>query len=159
MRRHKRVSRRELKDKIRELEYETQCQQRHLLSLKDENSRLQEMYGRLLDRFNRLGTQIESLDSGGTIQAIEIKPIPFGQYAILSDEFVAKEIPDVIKSQIVNDMVSQLLENGYVQFITGIDNYPGAVTLGAKMYVVPWEQMARRRTVTLMVRSERKDDP
>lgn len=152
MRRPKRVSRRELKAKIRELNYETQ-------SLKAELSQLQEMYGRLYDRFARLGTQIESLDSGGTIQKIEIKPIPFGQYAILSDDFKAKEIPDVIKSQIVNDMVSQLLENGYVQFITGIDNYPGAVTLGAKIYVVPWEQMTRRRIITVMVRSEKKDDP
>ena len=157
MRRPKRVSRRELKAKIRELEYETQCLQRHLLASKDEISRQHEMYGRLYDRFARLGTQIESLDSGGTIQAIEIKPIPFGQYAIFSDDFVAKELPDVIKRQIVSDMVSQLLENAYVQFLTGFNL--GEVTLGAKMYVVPWEQMARRRTVTAMVRSERRDDP
>ena len=150
MRRPKRISRRELKAKIRELNYDLQTSKIAI-------SQLQEIYGRLLDRFNRFGTQIESLDSGSTIQMIEIKPIPFGQYAILSDDFKAKEIPDVIKSQIVNDMVSQLLENGYVQFITGIDNYPGAVTLGAKVYVVPWEQMTRRRSVTVMVRSERNE--
>ena len=150
MRRPKRISRRELKAKIQELNYETQ-------SLKAKLSRLQEMYGRLLDRFNRLGTQIESLDSGGTIRAIEIKPIPFGQYAIFSDDFVAKELPDVIKSQIVSEMVSQLLEDGYVQFMTGFNL--DRVTLGAKMYVVPWEQMAQRRTITARVRSEKKDDP
>ena len=156
MRRPKRVSRRELKAKIRDLNYETQNLQMHLQASKIQISQLQEMYGRLHDRFARLGTQIESLDSGGTIQEIKIKPIQFGQYAILSDDFKAKEIPDVIKSQIVNDMVSQLLENAYVQFITGIDNYPGAVTLGAKIYVVPWEQMARRRIITARVRSEKK---
>ena len=159
MRRPKRVSRRELKAKIRELEYETQCLQRHLQASKAEISRQHEMYGRLYDRFIRLGTQIESLDSGGTIQAIEIKPIPFGNYAILTDDFIAKEIRDVVKSQIVGDILSQLLEDGYVQFITGFDDCLGAVTLGAKMYVVPWEQMARGRTATVMVRSEKKDDP
>ena len=155
MRRPKRVSRRELKAKIRDLNYETQNLQMHLQASKVNISELQEMYGRLWDRFTRLGTQIESLDSGGLIQMIEIKPIPFGQYAILSDDFIAKELPDVIKSQIVNNMVSQLLEQGYVQFLTG--SRLDEVTLGAKIYVVPWEQMARRRTVTVMVRSEKKE--
>lgn len=83
---------------------------------------------------------------------IEIKPIPFGQYATLTDEFMIEEIPDVIKSQIVSDMLSQLLEAGYVQFITNFDDCFKAVTLGAKIYVVPWEQMARGRTVTAMVK-------
>lgn len=82
---------------------------------------------------------------------IKIEPIPFGQYAILTDDFRIEAIPDVIKSQIVNNMVSQLLEQGYVQILTSSDNYPGAVTLGAKMYVVPWEQMARGRTITAKV--------
>lgn len=152
MRRPKRVSRRELKAKIQELNYETQ-------SLKAKLSQLQEMYGRLYDRFTRLGTQIESLDSGGTIQAIEIKPIPFGNYAILTNGLIAKEIHDAVKSQIVSDMLSQLLEHGYVQFLSGFDDCLGAVTLGAKMYVVPWEQMARRRIITAVVRSEKRDDP
>jgi hypothetical protein len=63
-----------------------------------------------------------------------------------------EKIPDEIKSQIVNNMASQLLENAYVQFIIGSNNFIGEVTLGAKIYVVPWEQMARRRTVTAVVR-------
>lgn len=152
MRRPKRVSRRELKAKIRELNLKAISREAQLLTSKAEISQLH-------DRLNRLGTQIESLDSGDPIQMIEIKPIPFGQYAMLTDDFMVEEIPDVVKSQIVSNMLSQLLEQGYVQFITGFDDCFGAVTLGAKIYVVPWEQMARRRTVTAMVRSERKNDP
>lgn len=94
MRRPKRISRRELKARIQELNYETQ-------SLKAEISRLQESHGRLLDRFNRLGTQIESLDSGGAIQAIEIKPIPFGQYAI--PKFLLETQCSVCKKTYVGD--------------------------------------------------------
>ena len=150
MRRPKRISRRELKAKIQDLQMLLQASNTEL-------SRLQELYGRLYDRFARLGTQIESLDSGGTIQMIEIKPIPFGNYAILTDNLIAKEIRDVVKSQIVSDMLSQLLEQGYIQFLNGFDDCLGAVTLGAKMYVVPWEQMARRRTVTVMVRRGRNE--
>lgn len=150
MRRPKRISRRELKAKIREL-------QGQLLASNAEISQQKYMYGRLFDRFTRLGTQTESLDSRGSIQMIEIKPIPFGQYAVLTDDFMYEEIPDVIKSQIVSDMLSQLLENGYVQFITGFDDYLRKTTLGAKIYVVPWEQMARGRTVTAMVRRKTDD--
>lgn len=153
MRRPKRISRRELKAKIRELNLKAISREGQLLASKAEISQLH-------DRLNRLGTQIESLESGDPIQMIEIKPIPFGQYAMLTDDFMLKEIPDEIKSQIVNNMASQLLENAYVQFVIGFNNFIGTVTLGAKIYVVPWEQMARRRTtITAMVRSERKDDP
>lgn len=151
MRRPKRVSRRELKAKIRELNLKTLSLEGQLLTSKAEISQLH-------DRLNRLGTQIESLDSVDPIQMIEIKPIPFGQYAMLTDDFMLKEIPDEIKSQIVNNMASQLLEHEYVQFLTGFNL--DEVTLGAKIYVVPWEQMARRRTtITAMVRRKRKDDP
>ena len=152
MRRPKRISRRELKAKIRELNLKAISLKGQLLASEAEISQLH-------DRLNRLGTQIESLDSGDPIQMIEIKPIPFGQYAMLTDEFMFKEIPDAIKSQIVNYMASQLLENAYVQFMIGTNNFTGEVTLGAKIYVVPWEQMARRRIITARVRSERKDDP
>lgn len=150
MRRPKRISRRELKAKIRELNLKAISLEAQLLTSKAEISQLH-------DRLNRLGTQIESLESGDPIQMIEIKPIPFGQYAMLTDDFMFEEIPDAIKSQIVNNMASQLLENAYVQFMVGFNNFIGAVTLGAKMYVVPWEQMARRRTVTAMVKRKTDD--
>ena len=150
MRRPKRISRRELKAKIRELNLKAISLEAQLLTSKAEISQLH-------DRLNRLGTQIESLESGDPIQMIEIKPIPFGQYAMLTDDFMVEEIPDVVKSQIVNNMASQLLENAYVQFMVGFNNFIGAVTLGAKMYVVPWEQMARRRTVTAMVKRKTDD--
>lgn len=152
MRRPKRISRRELKAKIRELNLKTISLEGQLLTSKAEISQLH-------DRLNRLGTQIESLESGDPIQMIEIKPIPFGQYAMLTDDFMFKEIPGEIKSQIVNYMASQLMENAYVQFITGFNNFTGEVTLGAKIYVVPWEQMARRRTtITTIVKRGKQDD-
>lgn len=152
MRRPKRISRRELKAKIRELNLKAISREAQLLTSKAEISQLH-------DRLNRLGTQIESLESGDPIQMIEIKPIPFGQYAMLTDDFMFEEIPDAIKSQIVNNMASQLLENAYVQFMADFNNFIGAVTLGAKIYVVPWEQMARRRTtITAMVRKGKQDD-
>lgn len=152
MRRPKRVSRRELKAKIRELNLKAISREAQLLTSKAEISQLH-------DRLNRLGTQIESLESGDPIQMIEIKPIPFGQYAMLTGDFMVKEIPDVVKSQIVSNMTSQLLENAYIQFTTGFDDLFGTVALGAKIYVVPWEQMARRRTtITAMVRKGNQDD-
>ena len=152
MRRPKRVSRRELKAKIRELNLKTLSLEGQLLTSKAEISQLH-------NRLNRLGTQIESLESSEPIQMIEIKPIPFGQYAMLTDDFMFEEIPDAIKSQIVNNMASQLLENAYVQFMVDFNNFIGAVTLGAKIYVVPWEQMARRRTtITATVRKGKQDD-
>jgi hypothetical protein len=151
MRRPKRVSRRELKAKIRELNLKAISREGQLLASKAEISQLH-------DRLNRLGTQIESLDSGDPIQMIEIKPIPFGQYAMLTDEFMFKEIPDEIKNQIVNYMASQLLENAYVQFMIGTNNFTGEVTLGAKIYVVPWEQMARRRTTFTAIVKRGKQD-
>ena len=152
MRRPKRISRRELKAKIRELNLKAISQEAQLLTSEAEISQLH-------DRLNRLGTQIESLDSGDPIQMIKIKPIPFEQYAMLTDDFMFKEIPDEIKSQIVNNMASQLLENAYVQFVIGFNKFIGTVTLGAKIYVVPWEQMARRRTtITATVKRGKQDD-
>jgi hypothetical protein len=157
MRRPKRISRRELKAKTRELEDNVERLQGELVAANFEHKSWQSRFDSLFDRFTRLSTQMNSLQVNGAIQEIEVKPIPFGQYAVLADEFRLSKIPDEIKHQIVDDMVSQLLEGGYIKILIGNDNCFG-VTVGAKMYVVPWEQMARGPVIKMQVRMGKQDE-
>lgn len=133
----KRVSRRELKEKIRELNSD----------LKFEKSLVNEWmtsHDKLKKRLDDMGSRIETFEARGGIQTIEIKPEAWGTYVMVNG---LAEIPDEemeqIKRKITNQIARGLIESSLVQFIANRSDLNPYITVGAKVYVVPWDKLAK----------------
>ena len=129
---HKRISRKELKQKIKTLESRIS-----FLTYEKESMRSQrDKYAKRLDYLGSEGWR--QLD----ISRVEIKPEPWGKYCILPQELdLNAEIIDEIKSRLVKDIASGLMESGMVQIIVHDgDIFYDKKTVGAKLFVVPWEK-------------------
>lgn len=117
--------------------------------LREKNGEQQAEIRNLRNRIKRLSLCYETLDGGEKIKTIrtkerEVCPEAWGEYIAL------RELPDEqiekLKSRLIEDAATALVENGLVQFIVHDkrDNDPLSVhaTVGLKMFIVPWEQMA-----------------
>ena len=128
----KRVSRKELKEKIKTLKRKVQV-------LQSEADEAREKAKALSDRLVRLGSSAwEQAD----ITHIDVKPTPWGSYISLMDNTA---IPDdtmsEIKRRLTGQLVRGLLEANMVQFIIRESDLPFAPqTIGAKLFVIPWEK-------------------
>lgn len=120
---------------------------------------------RLQDRFRRLGSQIETLNPEGGIHGelvqIDVEPIPFGQYIRCEFGDNADWKDTIIKdcqSRIAEKLANAMIDNNLVQIIvhTPFEDGPisqplsNTATIGIKLFVVPWEQLAQRK-IQLMV--------
>ena len=109
-------------------------------------------------RFMAFGSNVETVEGKGYIDMLkwEVQPEPWGHYARVDESFFQMGMEEAfrgLKGDLVRHLVDQLLENNLVQFYTrGYDvkdiMYPMG-TIGAKLYVIPWEQMPHRRTLEL----------
>lgn len=150
---HKRISRRELKEQIRNLILD-------MNALRHELEDKQSEYKKLKERFDYLGTSDEIQDFGDAVPAItrEIKAIPFGVYSrIIDDEYMNTiNAIELSKRQLAEQLAKGMVELGYVRFIVKPD-FPEqiaglrmrTVTVAAKMYVIPWEQAQKRPVIDL----------
>ena len=129
---HKRISRKELKQRIKTLESRIS-----FLTYENENMRSQrDKYAKRLDYLGSEGWR--QLD----ISRVEIKPEPWGKYCRLPHELdLNAEMIDEIKSRLVKDIASGLMESGMVQIIVHDgDIFHDEMTVGAKLFVIPWEK-------------------
>ena len=136
----KRISRRELKEKIRNLKIDLDI----ALSRKEEAiDRLEE----LQKRFDEMGSRVETYDvQGGAIECIEIKPQTWGTYeAFCGHQEFSKEQLDEIKRRLVSSLADGMMKWNLVQIIAHDGLTPiSPATVGAKLYVVPWDKMVKK---------------
>lgn len=129
------------RNRIRELEAE----------LISKNNEIEE----LKKRFRRLGTQIDTMEVAGRIRTIKteikIRPIPFGTYISMDNRTMEDwndENIERVKSALAEQLAEALIEQNMVQFIVNnqcqFDPLNQFTTVGAKLSVVPWEEMAER---------------
>ena len=108
-------------------------------------------------RLEIAGTETETIEEGfGTVQIIRAQVIPYGTY-VRVDKIPLDELK-FIKGELTREIAKALIEQNIVQFIIkepGIYDGPfGAIdqeygTIGAKLYVIPWEQMRTGRTIEI----------
>ena len=142
----KRRSRHELKQEIKALKEELQITGGELEKLRIIKKELSE-------RLETLGSRLDmdQAMSTGPLKCIEIKPIPYGDYIALPNysEVPVNMIAET-KKIVIQKLVHAFVESGYVQFIIKDAQWPfGGATVGAKMYVVPWEQTVFGRKITI----------
>lgn len=148
---HKRISRRELKEQIRNITLE-------MNALRHELEDKQREYKKLKERFDYLGTSDEIHDFGDAVPVItrEIKSIPFGVYTrIIDDEYMNTiNAIELSKRSLAEELAKDMVELGYVRFVVNRDfterkSGLRTVTVAAKMYVIPWEQAQKRPVINV----------
>lgn len=100
----------------------------------DETKKRKDIEGRFIELGNRI-----DLKQTDAIACVEVKPIAFGQYANVTNGLPLADLIDEVKSRLVTGIARGLIEMNYVQIIYN-DDGPLGKTIGAKLFVVPWEQ-------------------
>ena len=105
----------------------------------------------LKSRFRELGSVTETAEGSGPVVCIkkEIKPIPYGAYRVLLEMNGTYED---VKRDMVYMIAEGLIEEDIAQFIYRENNGSGPLgmpTLAIKLYVVPWEKMAKPTKIHL----------
>ena len=118
---------------------------------------LEEEKKKVEKRLEIAGTETETIEEGsGMVQIIRAEVIPYGTYARV-DKIALDELT-FIKGELTREIAKALIEQNIVQFIIkepGMYDGPfGAIdqeygTIGAKLYVIPWEQMRTGRTIEI----------
>lgn len=117
------------------------------------------------DRFQRMGSNVETVDPEPgcpvKVEKWEVRPRAWGTFLIMNPS----EHPDLAikfaKESLVREIARSLIENDLVQFIVHEfedDDDPlndGRGTVGAKLYIVPWEQMPFSRRIQIAMKAEK----
>ena len=141
----KRVSRHDLIEKIKRLERENRIAKSDELAAVRARDEIKK-------RFMDLGSRVMSYETRGSgIECIEVKPEPWGMYMRLSPgmELSDSEM-DVLKKRLVSDIVNGLMESNAIQIIVNNDRlFPDNDIIVAKLFVVPWDKMAKKLIVRM----------
>ena len=131
-------SRRELIEENKRLKYVNDVYERQI-ELLDRN------YEKLKDRFRAMGSapDIEYKD-GIPVVTAEIKPMQYGTYMYYAEDSEANT--QYFQNELAKQIVKGLMEQDIIQFIyhdTDLfsNRFP---TIGAKLFVIPWEQALRK---------------
>ena len=107
---------------------------------------------RLLSRIERISCMFETFNENNLVKVVsknvEVHPESWGKYMVLSE--LDDEIIQGAKNTLIHDVAKGLVESGLVQFIIHEDRdtplmEDNTKTVGVKLFVVPWEQMCRRK--------------
>ena len=129
---------REMKNKAETLELENGSLRRDIKSLRD--------------RLRRAGSLPYEYFENADIKTVEAEAKVFGDFAVLdanADHPTENEI-EKVKSQVVYEIVRSLMDDELIQFIvkdrdfTNSPLYFDKCTVGAKLNVIPWEQMTKK---------------
>lgn len=124
----------------------------------DERERYKEKAEYYEKRFREFGKNVETIEPDNLcIKQLkwEIQPEKYGDYAMIMKHFdmSVKEMGEALREKIVRGMSEAMIENNLVQFIENFsdndDPFSLMGTIGAKMYVIPWEQMPHKRTIEI----------
>ena len=127
------------RDRIIELEKENA----DLMNLRDKLIKERDDYKK---RLRRAGNADYVYFESNAVKAykVDVKGIPFGGYVSLVGES-DNEIINAAKEQVTKQLVEALIDSEYIQFVikrpedfNPLDQF---CTVGAKLRVVPWEQM------------------
>ena len=118
---------------------------------------LEEEKKKVEKRLEIAGAETETIEEGvGMVQIIRPQAIPYGTYTRV-DKMPLDELK-FIKEELTREIAKALIEQNIVQFIIkepGMYGGPfGEInqeygTIGAKLYVIPWEQMRTGRTIEI----------
>lgn len=146
---NKRIGRRQLKDKINHLN-------KMAVFKEHEIRELEHLVSELKKNLDKLASSPDIVPYGLPCVKVEIKPQALGTYRYMPEEYVP-EIED-IKDQLARDLVKNLMENGYIQFIDSRDNYAcrrppitDKATYAAKLYVIPWYEAVYNKKMAVRV--------
>lgn len=153
---HKRISRRELKERIRELNATIQNERaRHATEIKIKQAE----YDRLQQRLEKLGSEsIEVVSADGTgIRRLDFDIETLRQYAMMYDPDA--EAIQCAKSAIASNLAEQLVEQNLIQFTTAKSDMPpyifkNCTCVTGKVYIVPWEQLNRIRSTAFKIQPD-----
>ena len=109
-------------------------------------------------RFREFGTNVDTVDlkSGNYVAQLkwELTPEQWGKYMNCAVHPRMAGMAQIPHRDLAYEIAQSLIENNLIQF-TSKDSmdYGGPLseyyTIGAKLYVVPWEQMPHRRTMKM----------
>jgi len=143
--RHKRISRRELKETIKAE------RKLYIASIKDQQLKYDELeskYDELKKRFDMLGQEAHEIIGfpNGGIEKVAVEAKAYGSYVYLSD--MEPEVVDYAMQEIARQIAEGLVKNSLIKFSGhGPDIHDllqGSFgTVGGTLYVVPWEQVNR----------------
>ena len=134
------------RDKIRKLEIEN-------VGLKGEIEYLKK-------RLRRAGSLPYYYHESEKVATVEAEAHTYGNYAVMDDN-VADDMIEMAKGKIMNKIIKGLIDLNLVQFIVKtVDDYNAPpfqqkCTVGAKLRVIPWEQMVR--SIRLFPEEEKND--
>lgn len=113
---------------------------------------LEEQYNKLKERFRHAGSEVETLEDVPQIPVItaEINPQQYGLYSVVVKRMLEDQsFRDMIQRELITRMVQGLMDGDIVQFIVKENTWDpamlGTYTYAAKLYVVPWEQLVRKK--------------
>lgn len=113
------------------------------------------------ERFRKLGSNVETVnpesDKLVTMLKWELDPVRAGAYMmihpIMMEEMDQRTAYNTIRDDLANEIAKGLLESDMVQLFTKGQDQTDPLnpygTAGAKLYVIPWEQMPHKRTVEI----------
>ena len=143
----RRKEREKLIRKIEKLENELRCERIRTAELEND-------YLKAERRLRDAGSEIETIDYGcGPVQIIQAKAELYGDYFTCIGELNTR-LQGEAKENLIREMVKGLIEQNMIQFIIKKPGEFGgtfgdALTIGAKLFVIPWEQMRTGRTVEI----------
>ena len=117
---------------------------------------IQEKYEGLQKRFDDISGKFEMAESGGPIITLNAEAQYWGQYVMLSD--MDDEDIEYAKKELARQIANGLLDNNILQFIVRHPEVYDPLselelcTIGAKLAVVPWDQLAMGKRFEFKVR-------
>ena len=156
-------SKKALKNRIKQLEFTISNLKSMNLVLQSMNQALRDSEKRIKERFRELGSLPEVKEFGGLqVVTARIKPQAWGvqmEYVPghLDSEWAKKELTmQIVESLIENDFIQIIRPNYYEPFKRNpFREDEGLELIGAKLYVVPWEQ-ATMKSIELKKLVEKK---
>lgn len=142
--RNKRISRHELVQSVKKL-------QRMAIDQEERADRAEKDAERTRERIREIGFKCVDPICGGELEHKTIKPTPYGTYCLIADDgqFDINKAVEEAKPRLARSIAEMLIDENLVEFIVhdhrpgDLMYYPGsAVTVGAKLYAIPWEKMS-----------------
>ena len=135
----KRVSRHELVEKVRGLRCDLAIEKIQHLATKAEVENLKTRLRQIGERKVYTGKWVPCV-------SVNINPKAYGSYIQLCNRHPDKDALKMAKNVLARQLGEALLESGYIQFVlnngeTG-DFLDVGSTVGAKIYVIPWDELA-----------------
>lgn len=126
--------------------------------LKNRIECLEEEKKKVEKRLEIAGAETETIEEGvGMVQIIRAEVIPYGTYTRVGNYIHLDDLTSV-KMELTREIAKALIDQNIVQFIIkepGMhdgpfgDIFQGYKTIGAKLFVIPWEQMRTGRKIEI----------